>query len=371
MYAWSIYVNPLKTQYGFTTTDTQIVFGFIVMLLAIANCFASRVEQKFGPRKAAAAGAIFFCAGYIIASLSGGNIVVMIAGLGLVNGIGMALAYITILSVVNKWLPNNKGLATGIAMSGFGGGAILVSYIAQPLLAGGMDVLSVFRLVGIILGIIYFVCALFLSDPPWVIKTKESRVFKFNYGEILRDRRFWVLALVTLCAALAPLLFNGNLKPMGISLGINEWAAGLGFTLMAIGNLVGRLVWGQISDTIGVRKSILIAVLSVAAMTLVMWAFMGNDVTFIVFVLIFGFCFGSDFTLFATNVGEVWGVQKIGTIYPLVFLAYGTSAIVGPILGGKFFDVTGSYSVAMLIGAAVCFLAFLIYLLFMPKAVQK
>jgi MFS transporter, OFA family, oxalate/formate antiporter len=361
VYAWSIFVKPLKSEYGLTTQDTQIVFGFIMVILAIANCFVDRIERRFGPQKTAVAGAVFFCLGYIIASFSQGSVLILIVGLGLINGIGMALAYITIVSTVNKWLPRNKGLATGIAMSGFGGGAVLVSNIAQPLLNGGMGVLDVYRLLGIILGAIYFVCALFLSNPPWESKEKGSPSFQFSYSAIFKDRRYWVLAATTFCAALAPLLFYGNLKPLGISLGISEWAATLGITLMSIGNLIGRLTWGQINDMIGSRKSILISIFSVAALALIMWAFMRTDVSFILLVLVFGFCFGADFTLYASNVGSIWGVQKIGTIYPLVFLAYGLSAIVGPILGGTFYDATGSYLIAMLIGAVICFLAFLIY----------
>ncbi len=368
VYAWSIFVKPLKAEYGLTTTDTQIIFGFIIAFLAIVNCFVDRIERRFGPQKTALAGALFFCLGYIIASASEGNILVLIAGLGVVNVIGMGLAYITIVSTVNKWLPGNKGLATGIAMSGFGGGAVLVSNIAQPLLNGGMGVLEVYRLLGIILGAIYLVCAFFLSNPPWESKEKEGRAFQFSYSGIFRDRRYWVLAATTFCAALAPLLFYGNLKPLGISLGVSEWAATLGITLMSIGNLIGRLTWGQIADMIGSRKSILISILSVTAMTLIMWAAMRTDITFIVMVLVFGFCFGADFTLYASNVGSIWGVQKIGTVYPLVFLAYGLSAIVGPILGGEFFDATGSYLTAMLIGAIICFVAFLIYFWGMPRA---
>ncbi|MBN1190340.1 MAG: MFS transporter [Dehalococcoidales bacterium] len=372
VYAWSVFVKPLKSEYGLTTTDTQIIFGFIIALLAISNCFIGRIERRFGPQKTAVAGAVFFSLGYIIASLSQGSIIILIVGLGLINGIGMALAYITIISTVNKWLPRNKGLATGIAMSGFGGGAVLVSNIAQPLLNGGMGVLEVYRLLGIILGAIYLVCALFLANPPWESKERTSQVFQFSYADIFRDRRYWVLAATTFCAALAPLLFYGNLKPLGISLGISEWAATLGITLMSVGNLIGRLTWGQINDMIGSRKSILISIFSVVVMTLVMWAFMRTDAAFIVMVLVFGFCFGADFTLYASNVGSIWGVQKIGTIYPLVFLAYGMSAIVGPILGGKFFDATGSYLIAMLIGAVICFLAFIIYFTGMPeRAAEK
>ena len=136
---------------------------------------------------------------------------------------------------------------------------------------------------------------------------------------------------------------------------------------MSVGNLIGRLTWGQINDVIGGRKAILISIFSVVVVTLLIWAFMRNNASFIVLVFVFGFCFGADFTLYASNAGSVWGVDKIGTIYPLIFLAYGLSAIVGPILGGVFYDNTGSYSTSMLIGAGICLVAFFIYALAMPR----
>jgi OFA family oxalate/formate antiporter-like MFS transporter len=371
VYAWSVFVKPLKTEFDFTTTDTQIIFSSIIGIFSIISCFTSRIERKFGPRKTTIAGALFFCLGYLIASFSNGSIFIMIIGLGVFTSIGMALAYVTIVSTVNKWLPNNKGLATGIAMSGFGGGAILVANIAQPMLNGGLEVLNIFRLVGIILGVIYFVGALLLTNPPWQAASPESQVFRFNYAEIFRDRRYWVLTATTFCAALAPLLFYSNLKPLGISLGIHEWAATLGITLMSIGNLIGRITWGQINDMIGSRRSILISIIAVVIMILLIWMFVSSDISFIILIFVFGFCFGADFTLYASNVGSIWGVQKIGTIYPLIFLAYGLAAIGGPILGGKFYDNTGSYSTALLIGAGICFLAFLIYFILMPKPVEE
>ena len=160
---------------------------------SIVNCFSSRVERRLGPRLTTLIGAVFFCLGYIIASFSKGNMLVMIIGLGIFTSIGMALAYITIIAVVNKWLPHNSGLATGIAMSGFGGGAVLVANIAQPLLGRGMDVLSVFRPLGIILGGVYFISALLLTNPPWEKHSSLKQPFHFSYTRILSDRRYWVL----------------------------------------------------------------------------------------------------------------------------------------------------------------------------------
>jgi len=316
-------------------------------------------------------GSFFFTAGYLTASLSGGRLWLITTGLGVLSGIGMALGYIPVLTSLNMWLPKYKGLATGIAASGFGGGAILMSYIAESLLQKGMAVLDVFKWLGIILGSLFFLASLFLTRPRWESDAIKRQKLQFSYLEILKDRRYWVLFYTVFAAAFSGLFVTGNLKPLGISFGVSKTSAALGIGIMSIGNAIGRLTWGQLFDMIGARASILISIISVVTLPVIMLFTMHSDTSFIVLVLLFGFCFGADVTLYAANVASVWGVRKLGIIYPMVFLAYGISAIAGPVVGGMFYDLTGSYNSAMIVSSIVCFTAFVVYGLLMPAPVKE
>lgn len=367
VYAWSIFVAPLKAAYGLTTTDTQLIYGCILGVFCSAAIFVHKIEAKFGPKITAAAGAIIFSAGYLVASFSNGNMAVLLLGISLLSGIGMALGYMTVLTNLVKWMPGHRGLATGIAVAGFGAGTILMAQIVQPLLNAGTGVLSIFRTVGIIYGVLFFLGAMFISAPSWTYNKAENKNDKVNYSELFKDKRFWVLFYTAFAASFSGLMFYGNAKPLGISFGVTAGAALIAVILMSAGNAVGRLTWGVISDAVGSRKSILLSILLAAVLMLSMLVGIRGDWSFILLVFVFGFCFGADQVLYASNVAGEWGINKMSVIYPIVFLAYGISGIVAPTLGGKIFDATGSYNLAIIICGAVCLTGIPVYAWLMPK----
>lgn len=140
VYAWSIFIEPLQNEYGYLVSQTQLVFGFIIAFFVLIMILAGRLEKRYGPRLTAATGAVIFTIGYLVAAASGGNLSVLILGMGVLSGIGMGFGYITVLATVVKWFPNNKGLAMGFSVAGFGGGAIILSQIVSVMLQNGMPV---------------------------------------------------------------------------------------------------------------------------------------------------------------------------------------------------------------------------------------
>jgi MFS transporter, OFA family, oxalate/formate antiporter len=371
VYAWSIFVSPLKSVYHLSTAETQLVYGCILGIFCVANVFVHNISDRFGPRITASMGALIFGMGYLVASFSEGNFLLLVVGLGLFSGIGMSLGYMTILTNLVKWMPNNRGLATGMAVAGFGGGTIIMTQIAQPLLNQGTDVLMIFRTIGILYGILYLVGAMFLNVPPWETTKVNRTEGKLDLKQLLSDRRFWVLFYTAFAASFSGLMFYGNAKPLGISSGVNAGAALIAVILMSAGNAVGRLTWGQISDMIGSRKAIILSIFLVSALILLMLVGIKSDISFIVLVFVFGFCFGADQVLYASNVADEWGVQKMAAIYPIVFLAYGVSGLVAPTLGGQIFDATGSYNLAIIICGAVCLSGIPVYALLMPHRAKS
>jgi OFA family oxalate/formate antiporter-like MFS transporter len=188
-----------------------------------------------------------------------------------------------------------------------------------------------------------------------------------NYKKLFRDRRFWVLFYTAFAASFGGLMFYGNVKPLGISFGVTAGVALIAVILMSAGNAVGRLTWGLVHDAIGGRKSIILSILLVTAMILIMLVGIRSDLSFLILVLIFGFCFGSDHVLYASSVATEWNIHKLNVIYPLVFLGYAISAAIAPALGGRIFDATNSYTPAMIVSALVCLSSLPVYALLMPK----
>jgi OFA family oxalate/formate antiporter-like MFS transporter len=366
VYGWSIFVTPLTSTYGLTTAATQIIYGCSLAVLGTVLIFVHRIYRRLGPRLTASIGAVFFGSGYIVASFSGGNVWILLLGISLLSGIGMALAYNTVLTNLVQWLPRHRGLGAGIAVAGFGGGSVLMTQIANPMLNSGIDVLKIFFLVGIIYGVLFLIGALFLSAPAWAShgNTPESQV---SYRKLFKDKRYWVLFYTAFAASFGGLMFYGNAKPLGISFGISSGAAVLAVVLMSAGNAIGRLTWGQIYDMIGARKSIIVSLILITVLMPLMLVGVATDLSFVVLILVFGFCFGSDQVLYACSVTTEWGSQKLDVVYPLVFLAYGICGIIAPTIGGQIFDVTGNYTTAIIISTVVCFSGLPVYAWLMPR----
>jgi len=369
VYAWSIFVAPLKTDFGFTTTQTQIVYGLIIGIFTVGMLFVNKILRKYGPRISSIIGAVLFFSGYMVASLSNGNLTMLILGMSLLSGVGMAFGYVTVLNNLVKWFPRHKGLATGLAVSGFGGGAILLSQIARPLLASGWQVLDIFRVVGIIYGILFLLGSLVLSVPAgYQAKPEEARV---DVRRMLKDKRFWVLFYVFFAGTFAGLLFNGNLKPIGQSYGVSADAAVIAISLFSIGNAAGRILWGVIHDLIGGKKSVAISLSLLAVCMVLLLVGSRNDISFMIITFLLGLNFGANFVTYAADVADYWGVARLDIIYPAISIAYGIAGIIGPIVGGFIKDATGTYYSAIIIGAFVCLSGMGVYALLMPGKVSK
>jgi OFA family oxalate/formate antiporter-like MFS transporter len=365
VYAWSIFVAPLRSSYGLSSAQTQLIFGCIIASFSITMLFVSRIERRVGPKVTALIGAGLFSAGYLTASFSGGNVILILLGISVLSGAGMGFGYVTVLTTLVKWFTDRKGLATGIAVAGFGSGAILLSQIAQPALNNGWPVTDIFRSIGIIYGVIFALSALFISAPA---ADKEATVEKpVSLRVMAGDRRFWVLCYTFFAGSFAGLMFIGNLKPIGLSHGISENAAVLAIVLVAVGNAAGRILWGQIYDKIGGKRSVAIALALLSLFTLALLSGTTSDTAFLSLCLVIGLCYGANFVLYASDVSSIYGIYQLGIIYPVVSLAYGISGIVGPLAGGMLFDITSYYFLPIILSAVICATGLVTYVLFIGK----
>jgi OFA family oxalate/formate antiporter-like MFS transporter len=365
VYAWSIFVSPLQGEFGLTTTHTQLIFGLIIASFVITELFVGRIERRLGPKVTGSIGAVLFSAGYLLASFSGGNVIIILLGISILSGAGIGFGYVTVLATLVKWFPDHKGLATGIAVAGFGSGAILLSLIVQPVLESGEVVLNIFRMIGIIYGVLFLVSALAMSAPR--VNREETTDKPLGVKAISRDKRFWVLFYTFFAGSFAGLMLTGNLKPMGLSYGIGEESAVTGIVLLSAGNAAGRLLWGQIYDKIGGKRSVSLALSLLAAFTLPLLTRIPNSITFPVLMLVIGLCYGANYVLYAADVANIYGIYQIGIIYPRVSLAYGISGIVGPVAGGLIFDATNQYSIPIILSVAICLTGLIAYVSFMDK----
>jgi OFA family oxalate/formate antiporter-like MFS transporter len=369
IYAWSVFAPALHGDYGLSMGATQLVFGICLASFTLAMIFAGRWQERRGPRLVAAVGGALFAAGYVVASFSGGRLWLLLLGIGVVAGAGIGFGYVCPLATCIKWFPRQKGFVTGLAVAGFGGGAVLLSALASALFGRGVDVFVIFRYVGLAYGAAIIVAALGLSVPA-AARGGAQKAAGIPVGTLLRDGRFWLLFGGMFAGTFAGLLTIGNLKPIGLTGGVAAALATIAISTLAVGNACGRVLWGVIADKIENRALPLsLAFLALAVLALIPlsgfgWPFVGT-------AFAVGFGFGACFVLYATAVAHVFGPAEVGRSYPLVFLSYGLSGTLGPPFGGLLFDLTGGYTAALVVAAALAAAGALAFLLFGRRAFRS
>jgi OFA family oxalate/formate antiporter-like MFS transporter len=357
VYAWSFFVPLLKESYGFTSTQTQIVFGVLIGVFSIAMLFGNRLEKKFGARMLTIASAFCLAVGYILAGKSGGAFFLILVGIGVLGGMGTGFGYLVALTTPVRWFPQKKGLVTGLAAAGFGIAAVILSNVAAGWVENGKTVLEIFTMLGIGYGTIIFVLSFLIFTPvaDTSIKAPEIKAF-------LSDPRFLKLLFGMLCGTFAGLLVIGNLKPIGAEYAIDNSTLVLGISVFALSNFAGRIIWGAVSDYVGAKWSISLA-LAIQAVAIFLLGFLGlTAFSYLTLAAIIGFSFGANFVLFAKETAQTFGVGNLAALYPYVFLGYGISGILGPITGGVIYDAFANYAYAAAIAAGISLVGGLIFL---------
>ncbi|MBN1340124.1 MAG: OFA family MFS transporter [Bacteroidales bacterium] len=376
IYAWSVFTKPLVDA-GWSKEDTQWVFAIGLASFAVFMVFAGKKLTSWGPQKLAWLGGILLGLGYLLTGVTGGtSFWSLLLLIGLMGGAGIGFAYVVPIAVGMRWFPDKKGMITGLAVAGFGFGALLWVKLADSWghLIANMGLSSVFIIYGIAFAIMVIIGGLWMKFPPagWkpagfeekkvTAKTVAANDKEFTSSEMLSKVQFYLIFLTFVFSAGAGLMSIGLMKlyPMEAltNAGIpEEQASAIAGTAMAVffslANGLGRILWGMLSDKLG-RKTSIIAMTAIQGVVVILFTFMaGNEILLYLGATLIGFNFGGNFALFPTITADTFGAKNVGQNYPFVFLAYGVGGILGPILGGRLGDL-GNFPLAFtLSGIAV------------------
>lgn len=341
-YSWSVYVLPLRQLTGLLQGPVQLPFSVFYFAFPATMIVTGTIMHRLGTRFCAAFGGLLFGGGWLLASLGSHHFGLTVAGIGFTSGIGAGLAYIVPIAVGIQWFPEHKGLVTGVAVAGFGGGAAIVSQIAGLLISRGFTPFQTFRVFGLAFLVIIFTAGLTMVPPP---ETRKQKIKELPLKEILSNQKFWLLYFAMFCGLAAGFAVNANLKELYAEATIRAGATAV--SLFAIANALGRISWGFIFDKIKPPTAIQANLLSQAALLVAGISFLFHTYKgFLVFSFLAGFNYGGILVLYASSSASIWGKERVGQVYGWLFSS-NIPAALAPLLAGFAYDTFGNFMVPL------------------------
>ncbi len=385
IYAWSVFTPGLKDE-GWSNAQTQIVFATGLAMFAIIMVFAGRKLAEWGPQRLAFAGGITLGLGYFIAGLTGGTSFWGVwLGVGFIGGAGIGLGYVVPIAVGMRWFPDRKGMISGVAVAGFGFGAMGWVKLAGSWgnLIDNIDLSGTFMVYGVAFAVLVVIGSMWMKMPPegWLPdgyvppQAGAAGGDEFTPKEMLRTPQFHLISLTFLVSAGAGLMAIGLMKlyppealvDNGFTVDNADAIAGTAMAVFfSLANGVGRLAWGVLGDKLGRKTSVVTMAVTQGIFLLLFTSMAGNEYTLYLFATLIGFNFGGNFALFPALTADEFGTASVGKNYPWVFLSYGAGGIIFPILGGWLGDVE-NFPLAFTITGVLCLVgAIAAYLVFPP-----
>ena len=359
VYAWSVFRTPLATQFGWSIPQITLTFTITILALSCAAFAGGLWLNRSGPRVVAVTGGVLYGLGVMLASFTE-RLEWLYVTYGLIGGIGLGLGYIVPITVLVKWFPERRGLITGIAVGGFGAGALVTAPVATALIER-VGVLSTFAW----LGLAYFVAAplagWFMRNPPesgilaapMVRSPLRQGNADYTLGQAVRTRQWWILWLILFLNVTAGISLISQQAPLyqelaGVSAAV---AAGM-VGLASIGNALGRVFWAWSSDYLTRRATFVLLFLIQVAL---FWVLPGLGSAAMLTLAAFAIlsCFGGGFGTMPAAVTDYFGPRNVGPIYGLMLSAWGLASLFGPMLLAEMREAIGSYQDALHIIAAL------------------
>jgi MFS family permease len=396
-YAFSVFNLPMTKLLGITQsapgdwklTELGWIFSIAILVLGIASAVTGSWLDRVGPRKAMLTAAICFGGGFVVSALGVHlhQLWLIYFGYGVLGGFGLGIGYISPVKTLITWFPDRPGMSTGLAIMGFGGGAMIASPLSVMLMHAfqtptHVGVMETFVVMGVIYFVFMSVGGIMVRVPPpgWqpagYVASEQPRKLittdNVHVDQALRTPQFyllwWVLCLnVTAgigvlgqASAMSQEMFHGRITPV----------AAAGFVgLLSLFNMLGRFFWASTSDYIGRRNTyfvfFLLGILLYAAVPST--AHIGSVALFVLCYLIIISMYGGGFATIPAYLKDIFGVRYVGAIHGRLLTAWSAAGVFGPVLVNYLRQdqidhgvaKDDAYTVTMYIMAGLLFIGFL------------
>ena len=357
VYAFSVFKIPFMTHFDTGEVSIGWIFSIAILMLGISSAIFGPWVEKNGPRASMVAAGTCWVIGFFVASLGimTGQLWLVYLGYGVIGGIGLGIGYISPVSTLMKWFPDRPGLATGLAIMGFGGGALIASPMSNQLMSlygGGPEpenLVAGLTPTFVTLGIVYAVViaagafVIRVPHPEWTPKnfapakatTKPMQTTgNVSVRNAIRTPQFWLLWVALFLNVTAGIGILENAAPMIQSyFGITA-AAAAGFVgLLSIGNMGGRFIWSTTSDYLGRKNNYMLYLGGGLLLYLIVALFGGSSIVlFILATLVIISFYGGGFSTIPAYLKDLFGVYQVGAIHGALLTAWSAAGVAGPLI---------------------------------------
>src|SRR6478672_1966111 len=404
-YATSVYKTSLVSHFDTSLTSVGIVFSIAIVMLGLSAAVFGTWVDTGGPRRAMVAAAVAWSTGFLVGALgiATGHLWLLYLGYGVIGGIGLGIGYISPVSTLIKWFPDRPGLATGMAIMGFGGGALIASPLSNRLMAlydpdfvsteptavaTGSALAQTFLTLGIVYTVFMLIGAALIRVPPGFGDDATAEHSPGTNGALvrasqaIRTPQFWFLWVVLFCNATAGIGILEQAAPMiqdffrenGES-SVSAAAAGGFVGVLSLANMLGRFVWSSLSDRIG-RKRTYVMYLGVGLVLYLLLALFGSSstVVFVALAVVIISYYGGGFATVPAYLKDLFGTLEVGAIHGRLLTAWAAAGVAGPLIVNGILDSVGEpgnlvaadYRPALLTMVGVLAVGFLANLMIKP-----
>ncbi|EGK13559.1 MFS family major facilitator transporter, oxalate:formate antiporter [Desmospora sp. 8437] len=376
VYAWSVFTKPLKSQFGWSDGEVSFTFSLAILFLGLSAAYLGHYVEKHGPRKSGTLAALFFGVGIAGSGLAVnlGSLYMLYLFYGVLGGIGLGVGYIAPVSTLVKWFPDRRGLATGLAIMGFG----FASLISSPIMArliGSVGIANTFYLLGGLYFILMFFSSRYLSPPPkdWLpagFKEKvdagkspvKRDIAQLTANQAVRTRRFYFLWLMLFINVTCGIAIISVASPVAQEIaGMSALSAATMVGLMGLFNGIGRIGWASFSDYIG-RPATYTAFFVIQLLAFFILPQTTHSLLFQLLIFLILTCYGGGFASIPAYIGDLFGTRELGAIHGYILTAWSAAGLVGPSIASWVHETTGNYSGSLTVFAGFFAVALIISL---------
>lgn len=350
IYGWSILKAPLAAEFGWAAPDLALNFTLTMCFFCLGGMAAGIVSKRIGPKATIFIAAALACAGFLLtARLSGGSVFALYVTYGVMSGLGIGMAYNVIISCTGAWFPDKKGLCSGALMMGFGASALVLGNLASALMANpAVGWRTTFTLLGAALGVVLVVEGLIVRNPPVgtvfpqpkakaAQGSEDFEIRDFTPGEMVRRPTFWRAFVCLVFLAAVGNTVISFARDLSISVGAGEGLATTLVGVLSVCNGLGRILTGALFDSMGRRKTMLLAngATILAALCTLLAVFTSSVPLCVAGLCLTGISYGSCPTISSAFISAFYGVKHFPVNFSIMnFNLMGASlmATVGSLL---------------------------------------